>query len=630
MKSSQEAVTKGMLFGTSARVLIGVEVVLLSLIVGAFLRTLAFCGYGFDPHHDYFALSPGLFMLDGLRPNQDFYTHYGPVDALIKAALLSVGGSRLLVLRQLLWGLPLLAQLLVCYGCELGRRSRCWLLALIGMWAIWEPSATGLRAALFWHPMAWSSDIAVVLICLLLLCNYHAYRNSYAAAFPRLSLVWEAGRGALVVLIFFTKFTIGLAMMAALLLSEAVVVLRFPAPGFASSRRWLAIAMGAAMALLGVLVVVGGPAGLSAFFSQAVFNNYRIFSEDNPFRLLIILHRYIFNPNTVLGLLVALVLFGRATRAMRLGLVLLTTILVITLYGRHMRSLVTGQAVEPDHVEMIAMVIAVMIVAYSVLLVRRHLAGIARGEIVGRVLPDRQLVYGLAVLPIGLFSLPQFYPVFTPVHVWWSVGTALPAAALVLDRLSGPRQSREPLALLSGFTLFNLLALAFTAWVLPRDIARNRYLPVVPATEPQNPLAGIRTVDDQAVAVVANLQQLARINPRLIILESNFPSILELLINGEALRARVACRVRPLQNYYPDEYPGLLACLQGLQRQGWQVIVTNNHNPKNNSRAFGKPNAVSWALVSQGDTPPFVRDARQAGVRFVARQQGSMTFWQLE
>jgi hypothetical protein len=622
-----------MRFCSCARVLIGVEVVLLSLIVGAFLRTLAFCGYGLDPHHDYYALSPGLFMLDGLRPNLDFYTHYGPTDALIKAALLSVGGSRLLVLRQLLWGLPLLAQLLVCYGCELGRRSRCWLLALIGMWAIWEPSATGLRAVLHWQPMAWSSDIAVVLICLLMMCTYRAYRGSFLATSPRFSLLWEAARGVLVVLIFFTKFTIGLAMGAALVLAEVVVLLRVHAPGLSFTRRWLAIAMGAAVAFLGILVVVGGPMGLAAFASQGILKNYQHFSAGNPLYLLFILHRYIFNPNLILGLLVALMVFGRASRPMQLGLMMVTSILLITLYGRYLLTLVTGQAVEPDHVEMIAMVIAVVLVTYCVMLARSHLAMIGRRGIEDRLQPDSQTVYGLVVLPIGLFSLLQFYPILYPWHLWWSMGTALPAAGLTIERLIDQRRVRDSLGLLVGFTAFNLVGLAFTAWVLPRDIARDRYLPVVPASEPQHPLAGIRTLDYQAVAVVTTLQQLSRANRRLIILESNWPSLFELFSSRQALQARAACGLQPLHAYSAAHYPSLLHCLKRLQRKGWLVIVTNNHNDKNNNRSFGwgrPPSRILWAIVSQGDMPTFVRQANLSGMRFVAGHHGNMTYWQLE
>jgi hypothetical protein len=622
MKAQAEAVRqRGVIFSA-------LELVLLLAIVGAFLRSLVYIGYGLDPHHDYYSASPGVFALDGLRPNLEFYTHYGPVDAAIKGWLLRFSGNKLIVLRSVVWALQLLGLLLVCYGCELGRRSRCWLLALIGLWSIWEPSATGMRAVLYWHPMAWSSEIALVLICLLLVCSYWAYRGRSSAQGKAASLPFDVARGALVLFVFFTKFTVGIAMVAALFLAEVVYWFRYAPVRRAVFGRWLAIALGVLVALLLTLALVGGPAGLLAFSNQALLGQYDHFSGGNPFSLLIGLRNYIFNPKTVLAILIVVVVLGRSAGLTRVALWVVVTIFTLMLFGQHMVYMTRGKATVPDQTVQIALTIGAMICAYAVLLALRNLSSdLWRAE--GRQPPGREEMYGLTVLPIGLFSLLQFYPVLDPWHAWWSVGTALPAAAYIAEGWSQQRLRGDQSALLALFTALNVVALAFTSWVLKVDIARNPYLFLAP---PQSDdfFAGIRTVDGQAVATGASLRQLVAANPRLIILEAGPTSLFDLFATSASRRARTKCLIRPLQTVRPAEFPPLLSCLQQLKAQGWEVVITNSNNPKNNDTKFGKAWAAPYAIVSQGETPKLVRAAREKGISFRQRSQGSIIYWQLQ
>jgi hypothetical protein len=175
----------------------------------------------------------------------------------------------------------------------------------------------------------------------------------------------------------------------------------------------------------------------------------------------------------------------------------------------------------------------------------------------------------------------------------------------------------------------NLAALLFTSWVLAQDIKRNIYLPLAELPGHENLLASIGTVDDKAVSVSEILQGMIQKNPKTIILEAGPGALFDLYSTPESRKARAACLIKPLFFLRPDEEPKLLACLQGLQADGWSVVLTHSNDSKA-QRTFGKPWAAPFALVSQGETPKLVRTGQQTGLRFREESQGGMTFWRLQ
>lgn len=97
------------------------EWVTIAILLFSITRIVSYIGIGFDPHHDYHAFAPGLFVSEGLQPHKDFYTHYGPIDAAFKGVLIAAFGKSLYSLRLSLLMLNFVGLLSICY---LTKRSR--------------------------------------------------------------------------------------------------------------------------------------------------------------------------------------------------------------------------------------------------------------------------------------------------------------------------------------------------------------------------------------------------------------------------------------------------------------------------------------------------------------------------
>jgi hypothetical protein len=622
------------------KVNLALEAFLLVAITGAFLRSLTFIGYGVDPHHDYYSAAPGIFFHYGLRPNLDFYTHYGPADALAKGLLFDIIGPKLINLRAATWALELISLLLVCYGCELKAQSRCWLLSAIGIWAISEPSGTGLRGTLFWHHMGWSSDTAITLISLLIVATYWGYKARISPKNSSKILLYNGIRGALITFIFFTKFTIGLSMAAAVVASE-IVYWRFAKPevflvvedqvtkGSRTSKILavsFSILFGIFTASLLFVYSMGGLEGLNGFAQQAIKGNYESFSAGSPLTSLIIgLERITLNLYTVFGCLIVIAIGSKASRLAKAGLLALALAILIELQGVNILNLTRGNASYPTHIFLLAYPIAMLIIAYAAVAIfwnykRRSIQGAW----------SNKDIYCLCVLPVGLFSLSQFFPVSDPWHAWWSIGSALPAAAFITENWIEKRAPGSNNYLLTWIASFNLLALTLSTHILKTDIERYRYFLMASPDSNSDFFRGIYTVDKRAASVAESLRKLQQTTPNLIILDAGWGSLFELFASSDALRARAKCKIRPLQIVREPEYPQLLKCLHGLKRDGWNIIVTNNTNPTTMRPAFAKQLLITGAVVSQGEEPGLIDTAAKFGIRFSPRTKGEMKYWELE
>ncbi len=640
-----------------------VEWILLLIILAAFLRTAAVIGVGLDPHHDYFSLAPALYAGDELKSHLHFYTHYGVIDAALRANLLRLVGGSLLSLRTIVWGIEILSLVLIGYFCGLDRHARCWLLALIGAWAIWEPSATGLRSTLYWHPLAWSSDLAISLIAALIVFNTWSYRLCLSSP-PAWAWRWRvpiiAARALLVVLLAGIKFTISLSMLIMLVGADMLFWSscrspqgssesptdrigpdRLNGPGCFPAGIWFGASLGGG--LLGLLmgwILSGGRAALAPMLRQVVTGQYDYFSRGSPFLLVDTFVQIAFSEDAFLACLLVVSLLMASSRRGRIALLVLSLWLVTIRYGDYGEKMGLGLISRPDHVITLSYLIASLLVIETLrqLLLRleRGRRGVSRSA--GATLASlvhheggAAVAYRWAALPIGLASLTQFFPINDPMHCWWAVATALPAAALLLqDNLDRRWQGRPELLLWLPIGL-NAAALGLTARMLTSELGK---LPLYELSSPPSRpalLRGIRSVDGPTARSIAALQALAQQHPQLILLEAGQAPFFDLFSSPAANRARARCPIKPLIAVPGAEYRHLLSCLQTLRREGWDVVVTHNSPVERHPRRDGPNWRAWWALVRQGPVPDIVRFGRRNGsAHFSDGAIQGMRYWRLQ
>jgi hypothetical protein len=640
-----------------------VEWILLLTILAAFLRTAAVIGVGLDPHHDYFSLSPALYAGDGLKAHLDFYTHYGVIDAALRANLLRLAGGSLLGLRTIVWGIEILSLVLIGYLCGLDRHARCWLLALIGAWAIWEPSATGLRSTLYWHPLAWSSDLAIPLISALLVCSTWSYRlwlSSSPARGRQGLVVIIATRSLLVMLLAGIKFTISLSMLTMLLVADLLffICLRSPQPateapadtitpvrqsrtGRCPAVVWFIASLGGG--LVGLLIgwlLSGGRAALAPMLRQVVSGQYDYFSRGSSFLLVDAFVQIAFSQDAFYACLLLVSLLISTSKRSRIALLALSLWLLISRYGDYGEKMAQGLQSRPIHVTTLSYLIAGLIVIETLRQLLLRLERRRRGAGGGAATTLAALVqregsaavaYRWAALPIAIASLTQFFPINDPMHCWWAVATALPAAALLLQGRLARRWQGRPEALLWLPIAVNAAALGLTARVLIGELGR---LPLHQLSSPPSRpdlLRGIQSVDRPTARTLAAVEALVRRHPQLILLEAGQAPFFDLFSGPRANRARARCPIQPLIAVPGAEYPQLLACLQTLRREGWDVVITHNSPVDRHPRRDGPNWQAWWARVRQGPVPDIVRFGHLNGsARFSDGAIQGMRYWRLQ
>jgi hypothetical protein len=640
-----------------------VEFALLLIVLAAFVRTGMVIGIGLDPHHDYFSLAPGLYAGDGLKAHLQFYTHYGVIDAVLRAGLLHLAGGSLLGLRTLAWGVEIISLVLIGYLCRLDRQSRCWLLALIGGWAIWEPSATGLRSTLYWHYLAWSSDLAIPLIAALVICSTWSYRLCLRSA-PSLAARWLvvpiAARAILVILITGIKFTIGLSMLTMILLGDLIFWASLHSQQRKSLRSegtnrkdhrnesgsfpagvWYFGSLGGG--LVGALIVwclLGRTATFAPILQQVVSGQYAYFSRGSLFLLIDKFVTIAFSQDAFLACLLVICLLASSSKRGRIAQLALVIWLVILRFGDYGERMANGWVSRPVHVTTLSYLIASLIVIASLRQLLQRLARIRHNSSGGvraglAALVRHELgaaeAYRWAVLPIGFASLTQFYPINDPMHCWWAVATALPAAALLLQGWFARSWQGQPHLMLWLPICLNAAALGLTAGILTRELGR---LPLHELSSPPSRgglLHGIRSVDPETARTTAALRALALHHPKLILLEAGQPPLFDLYSSPSANRARARCRIEPLIAMPVADYEQLLGCLQVLRREGWDVVFTHNSPVNRNPRLDGPNWQAWWAIVRQGPVPPIVRFGRHKGsAHFSDGAIQGMRYWRLQ
>jgi hypothetical protein len=385
--------------------------------------------------------------------------------------------------------------------------------------------------------------------------------------------------------------------------------------------------------LLGILTTsllfvyfMGGLEGLHGFTQQAIKGQYEHFSAGSPLKSLAIgLSRITLSPYSAFGCLIVIAIGGKASRLAKTVLLALALAMLVKLQGLNILNLTRGNASDPSHIFALAYPVAILIIAYTTVTIiwnynRRSIQGVWSSK----------NIYCLSVLPVGVFSLSQFYPVSDPWHAWWSIGTALPAAAFVTENWIEKRTTKSNHCLLTWIASFNLLALTLSTHILKTDIERYRYFLMASPDSNSDFFAGIYTVDKRAASVAESLRKLQKTTPKLIVLDAGWGSLFDLYASRDALRARAKCQIKPLQIVREQEYPQLLKCLHSLKLDGWNIIVTNNSRSTINGPTFGKQLPVTWAVVSQGDAPEIIDTAAKFGVRFSPRIKGGMKYWELE
>jgi hypothetical protein len=238
--------------------------------------------------------------------------------------------------------------------------------------------------------------------------------------------------------------------------------------------------------------------------------------------------------------------------------------------------------------------------------------------------------YRWAVLPIGFASLTQFFPINDPMHCWWAVATALPAAALLIQGWFARSWQGQPHGILWLPIGLNVAGLGLTARILTSELSRLHLQPLSSPPSRAGLLRGIRSVDPQMASTTAALRALALHHPQLILVEAGQPPLFDLYSSPRANRARARCRIGPLIALPVADYAPLLGCLQTLRREGWDVIVTHNSPVNGNPRRDGPDWQAWWAIVRQGPVPPIVRFGRHDGsAQFSDGVIQGMRYWRL-
>ena len=236
------------------------------------------------------------------------------------------------------------------------------------------------------------------------------------------------------------------------------------------------------------------------------------------------------------------------------------------------------------------------------------------------------ICYMCTVLPIGAFSLTQFYPISDGLHAWWAVGTALPAAAYLINESSELKKqfNRERnIAILASLCLFFTLAsIAVNATVI-------RGLPIHAVLQKNGSLLkNVRSVDEETSNVVRQASILTTSNPKLILLESGHGSFLDILGSPGSRRAYSECKIKPLYLIPKEQYSATLSCLQSLRNKGWDVAITDyGGNRSGEPRKIGKLQITQWAFLSYAGEPEIIKEASPG--MFARKSDGDFVYWSI-
>ncbi len=616
----------------------------IAVLIIAISRIALYIGIGFDPHHDFYAFAPGLYISEGLQPHKDFYTHYGPFDAAFKGLLLFVFGKSLYSLRLVLLCLNFIGLLLVCYCTERSRIERIWFLTLMCLWAALDPSSGATGATSFWHHLGWSSDVAIFLICALCFTSYHYWRHifkfkdlipgkiifsikeisasfsissSCSLAFKCVSLGML--QGILLSFIFFTKFTIGLSMIAAVIFSNIFnyalysnaffnkqgqfnvvyglkTLFRIRRSPFSSINFLLPI-IGIIIGCFFMVLILGGFGYVDAYFHDTFVSQFNHFSSGSRLTMLSKVKPLLVNQYVAFSLIIGTLFAFEVSLLPSFLLCVAAVILALSSKAIDVRSLLSATMLSPDYSKLFTTTIASCAVVGSAIKFTQ-IKNISLSS-------NFHLIYPSVVLPIGIFSLTQFYPLSDPLHACWAVGTAIPLLAWLGNSFASQRSSSWPSTLLSVFLAFSLFFTFFGFAINEKNISKYDFSDVLSSSSSGvNFLAGIKTADVVTSEILNDARNFVLADPSSIILEAGPGSFVDLMNTPEARKALASCRLKP----YTSSDIKLLSCLRNLSKSsGWQVALTNNNVYESNKERKVQDILVHpWTVLQPVSISPII------------------------
>jgi hypothetical protein len=657
------------------------EIAILAALAAAIGRSIYFINIGFDPHHDYYALAPGLFASEGLLPHKDFYTHYGAVDAALKGLMLTIFGKTLISLRVSLLLLNYLGLICISYCCELKRRERIWLLLLVLIWASFDYTSAKTGITSFGHFLAWSSDLAIFLICILTVVTYwsnklfaNALRNirasestqevsskthtqmfnnslahrcsnvkdnaSFPGRLPRITL--EIVSGFLLGCIFFTKFTIGLSMIAGVVASKLLMVgltlkkkINHDKHGMGSNDwgvlhyineffgkdnliMFSSLAFGMILSFTMQVKLIGGLDYLNNYINDIFRSQFQYFAGGQSIGLVKRLFPVIINDYSVAAILITILLFASLTRRVKLLLWVAIAISMVVGNKIGVLGLIRGQLAEPNYTRLLSYSVASIVLIGCI----KKFTNAKSYDLES----NPNISYMCTVLPIGVFSLTQFYPLSDGLHAWWAVGTALPAAAYLINERS---ELKKQLNRERNIAILASVCLCFTFGSVAVNATVIRGLPIHAVLQKNGSLLkNVRSVDEETSNVVRRASILTTSNPNLILLESGQGSFLDILGSPGSRRAYSECKIKPLSSIPKEQYSVTLSCLQSLRNKGWDVAITDyGGNRSGDPRNIGKVQITQWAFLSYAGEPEIVKEAPPG--MFARKSDGDFVYWSM-
>lgn len=653
------------------------EILILLGVIASLIRSIYFINIGFDPHHDFYALAPGLFASEGLIPHKEFYTHYGAFEAIIKSFLLSIFGKSLSSLRTSLLILNFTGLIGICYLCELKRNKRLPLLILILIWFTFDPTSAAAQATSKGHFPGWSSDVAFFLICVFFIFLYWYNRiigayllvilrtnknldiksspRSYSTktdgliSFDKLEVAHQTlylkyflgiSIGFILGCIFFTKFTIGLSMISGLILNQGMlcsILLTHDKKPTNRKLNWrisfseyfallffkrytlgviLPIIAGFILCIALQLNLIGGVSEIPNYINDTFTSQFKIFQGGRSFGILRPL-RPVFTDYTLLGLLIAILIFEKLKP--KTSISLLFASLFLTIIGNKLDVLgfAQGNLETSNYTKAFGYIIAVIIVFGSIKLALKRDSVFTSSSAIS---------YLCTAIPIGLFSLTQFYPVTDPFHVWWAIGTSLPAATyLILE--TGNNRSISVLTILSPVFIVTSIIFTVSSFIITFKMIKSTSFESVLDKKSTNVfLKDIRSADVKSSNIMQAAYNLNRIDPRSIILEAGYGTFLDLMNSPEARKAYSKCKIIPLLYIDAYGYTDRLSCLKTLKKKGWSVYITN-YGSSSKERTIDNKLIATYAILDYSEEPKIVKESKVG--TFTRRNFGNFIYWDL-
>ena len=348
-----------------------------------------------DPHHDGIMFTAAVAFKQGLRPNVDFFSQYGPLAPVLQGLGLQVFGSTLFGLRIFTAALLIFTGAMFTFRAfqVYGLRVACLL------WTCW--SLTGPMG------LPWSSVISTFLIVFVLFVSF-GYRSQTIFFRPQVFLFTSQ------LLIIGSLIRIHLVVIVALI-GLTLVFKRSSLPkGFTA--KWISLSVATTLFLIFFLLEFEV---LGAYFAQSFV--WAISHYSTPALTLTYfsgLTWFVIIPTTVFALCLLLNKFGSFPNKIKypITIVSLSILCSLLIYANAYTNRETESLFDPRYffieffrrfslmldylpVTLLALAITLLLFKKQRLLQPNHLSN-------------------LILLSIGLGTLAQLYPLFDPWHLW--------------------------------------------------------------------------------------------------------------------------------------------------------------------------------------------------------------------